>query len=86
VAGVVKRPLAEARATQHSSHDVFLCGNDPEAKRHVGDLLRDFGWPQDCILDLGDISAARGLEAYFLFWVRLWQGLGSGSFNIKVVR
>ena len=41
-------------------HDLFVCGNDEAAKAEVKALLGSFGWPADRILDLGDISAARG--------------------------
>ena len=67
-------------------HDVFLCGNDDAAKAEVRQLLAGFGWPGDAILDLGDISAARGTEAYLLFWLRLMDVAGGPDFNVKVVR
>jgi 8-hydroxy-5-deazaflavin:NADPH oxidoreductase len=67
-------------------HDVFVCGNDDAAKAEVGELLQSFGWPRDRIHDLGDISAARGTEAYVALWIRLWGAVGSGDFNIRVVR
>jgi predicted dinucleotide-binding enzyme len=67
-------------------HDVFVCGDDDDAKERVGELLQSFGWPEGSIFDLGDISAARGAEAYVLLWVRLYGALGSGDLNIKVVR
>ena len=37
-------------------------------------------------MDLGDISAARGTEMYLPLWLRLYGGLGTGSFNIAIVR
>ncbi len=52
-------------------HDVFICGNDDAAKAEVVELLRSFGWPAEHIIDLGDISAARGTEAYLRLWLRL---------------
>ena len=67
-------------------HDVFLCGEDDGAKRQVGELLQSFGWAADRIRDLGGISSARGMEMYVAFWVRLWPTLGTGYFNIAVVR
>jgi predicted dinucleotide-binding enzyme len=67
-------------------HGVFLCGDDDAAKAEVRGLLREFGWPGDSIVDLGDISAARGTEAYVLLWVRLMGSVGSADFNIGVVR
>jgi len=67
-------------------HDVFVSGNDEEAKARVVELLESFGWPADRILDLGDITAARGQELYVAFWVRLMGPAGGPSFNIHVVR
>jgi predicted dinucleotide-binding enzyme len=67
-------------------HDVFLCGNDAGAKGRVRELLESFGWPSEAIVDLGDITAARGTEGYLALWLRLWGALGTGDFNIKVVR
>jgi predicted dinucleotide-binding enzyme len=66
-------------------HDIFVSGNDAEAKAIVTGILRDwFGWKT--VIDLGDITTARGTEAYLLLWLRLWGAVGSADFNIKVVR
>jgi predicted dinucleotide-binding enzyme len=67
-------------------HDVFVCGDDEDAKAQVGKLLQSFGWPESSIVDLGDISAARGAEAYVLLWLRLYGAFDTGDLNIKVVR
>jgi len=40
-------------------HDVFVCGEDAEAKKQVTELLLSFGWPEDAVLDLGGIQSAR---------------------------
>ncbi|MGH3077511.1 MAG: NADPH-dependent F420 reductase [Gaiellaceae bacterium] len=67
-------------------HDVFVCGNDEAAKTAVVELLGSFGWPAEHVVDLGDITAARGAEGYVLLWIRLWGALGTGYFNINVTR
>jgi len=67
-------------------HDVFVSGNDEDAKVQVRELLESFGWPESSIIDLGDISTARGSEGHLLLWLRLWGALGTGNFNIKVAR
>jgi 8-hydroxy-5-deazaflavin:NADPH oxidoreductase len=67
-------------------HDVFLCGENVDAKRQVTDLLESFGWPRERIRDLGGISSSRGTEMYVAFWLRLWGAVGTGYFNIAVVR
>ncbi|MFO0659276.1 MAG: NAD(P)-binding domain-containing protein [Polyangiaceae bacterium] len=66
-------------------HSLLMSGNDPEAKAAVRGLLTEgFGWKD--IVDLGDISTARGTESYLLLWLRLWGALKTPDFNIKVVR
>ncbi|HEY8301488.1 MAG TPA: NAD(P)-binding domain-containing protein [Jatrophihabitans sp.] len=67
-------------------HNVFLAGEDSAAKATVGALLADFGWPAGAVIDLGGIRAARGTEMYLPLWLSLWGALGTGDFNIAVVR
>lgn len=67
-------------------HDIFLCGDDEEAKGQVTELLQSFGWPADRILDLGDITAARAQELYVALWLRLMGVAGSATLNIHLVR
>lgn len=65
--------------------DVFVSGNDKEAKARVSEILRGwFGWKS--VIDLGDITTARGTEAYLPLWIRLWGALGTPHFNVRVVR
>ncbi|RYZ37038.1 MAG: NADP oxidoreductase [Myxococcaceae bacterium] len=66
-------------------HDVFVSGNDADAKARVKQLLTEgFGWKH--VIDLGDITTARGTEAFLPLWLRLWGTLGTGDFNIHVTR
>ena len=65
-------------------HDVFVCGNDAAAKAQVSRLSR--GSAGRRLLDLGDITASRGMEMYLPLWLRLWGALGTGDFNLRVVR
>ncbi|MFI6316448.1 NADPH-dependent F420 reductase [Nonomuraea sp. NPDC050556] len=65
-------------------HNVFLSGDDEEAKRVVAGLLGSFGWEPDQILDLGDLSSARGTELLMPLWLRLYQAVGPADFNISV--
>lgn len=62
---------------------VFVSGDDAGAKATVRAMLEGFGWRQ--IVDLGDLSTARGTEAYLLLWLRLWQATGSGDINIGLL-
>ena len=64
--------------------DIFIAGNDAAAKARVADVLRQFGWKS--VVDLGDLTAARGMEAYLLLWLRLSAALKTAELNVKVVR
>jgi 8-hydroxy-5-deazaflavin:NADPH oxidoreductase len=66
------------------SGHVFVCGNDADAKTEVSRILQEFGWKN--IIDLGDISAARGTEQLLPIWVRLMGVLGGPMFNFSIVR
>jgi 8-hydroxy-5-deazaflavin:NADPH oxidoreductase len=68
------------------SHVIFLSGNDARAKSEAQDLLHSFGWPSDDIIDLGDITTARGTEMYLPLWLRLMGVIGNGAFNIAIQR
>jgi hypothetical protein len=67
-----------------ADHTIFLSGNDAAAKTKVADLLKSFGWKD--ILDLGDITTARGVEMYLPLWLRMWGALQKPMFNVKVIR
>ena len=66
------------------SHTMFVAGNDAEAKAEVGALLQELGWPESSIMDLGDITAARGMEMYLPLWIRLWGATGTAVLNVEV--
>lgn len=65
-------------------HDTFVCGNDQQAKAKVVEILRAFGWKSP--IDLGDITASRGLEMILPVWVRLMVTLRTRNFNFKISR
>lgn len=68
-------------------HDVFVSGNDPAARASVAGYLQDwFGWPASSIIDLGDITSARGTEMILPLWVQLMGTLGTATFNWHVAR
>jgi hypothetical protein len=67
------------------THHTFLSGNDAPAKARVKELLRSFGWQESEILDLGDITTARGTEMVLPLWVRIWGATQNGAFNFKIV-
>ena len=68
------------------NHCVFVGGNDDNAKKKVTDLLNTFGWESNNIVDLGDITSARGTEMLLPIWLRLWGALGSPEFNFGIVK
>lgn len=66
-------------------HNVFVSGNDTEAKEQVRRLLESFGWKADEVIDLGDITTARGTEQMLPIWARLYAVLPSPMFNFRIV-
>lgn len=67
-------------------HDVFVAGDDADAKQEVSTLLESFGWTRERIVDLGDVTGARAAELYVVLWIRLYGIFGSSQFNIHIVR
>jgi predicted dinucleotide-binding enzyme len=65
-------------------HSVFVSGNDADAKKTVIGLLESFGHTD--VIDLGEISTARGTEMVLPLWLRLMGALNTPMFNLKVVR
>lgn len=65
-------------------HNVFVCGNDEASKNTTLDLLKSFGWREDLIIDLGDITNSRGTEMILPIWLRLWGALGTAEFNFHI--
>jgi predicted dinucleotide-binding enzyme len=76
--------MVDPRQLADGDHDIFVSGNDAAAKAEVSELLREFGWSR--IIDLGDITTARGTEMILPLWVRLYGALDTPMFNFKVVR
>jgi 8-hydroxy-5-deazaflavin:NADPH oxidoreductase len=76
--------MVDPRGLGDGDHTVFVSGNDAEARGSVKELLRELGWTD--ILDLGDVSTARGAEMVLPIWVSIMGALGSPRSNIKIVR
>jgi predicted dinucleotide-binding enzyme len=70
--------------TLSETSTVFVSGDDAEAKAVVTAMLTEFGHTD--VIDLGDISTARGTEMLLPVWLRLMGSLGTATFNFKVVR
>ncbi|MBS1656779.1 MAG: NAD(P)-binding domain-containing protein [Bacteroidetes bacterium] len=65
-------------------HDVFVSGNDADAKTKVKEIMKSFGWQN--IVDLGDITTARAAEMWVFIWVRLWGFVGHPNFNLHIAK
>jgi len=65
-------------------HDVFVSGNDAQAKVQVTNLLKQFGWKN--VIDLGDITTARGTEMVLPLWITLMGVNQTPMFNFHIVK
>ncbi len=63
---------------------MFIAGNNPQAKDEVKGILKQFGWND--VIDLGDITGARGMEMILPLWLRVWGATQNGYFGFKIVR
>jgi hypothetical protein len=75
---------ANPKSLAGGDHHIFVSGNNDEAKTKVLEILKAYGW--DNIIDLGDITTARGTEMFLPLWLRLWGAISNPMFNIKVVK
>ncbi|WP_329481606.1 NAD(P)-binding domain-containing protein [Kribbella sp. NBC_01484] len=76
--------MVDPRQLADADFSAFVSGNDPDAKKTVTVLLESFGHTD--VIDLGDITTARGTEMILPIWLRLWGALGTPMFNFKIVR
>jgi predicted dinucleotide-binding enzyme len=65
-------------------HSTFVSGDDAAAKKTVVELLTSMGHID--VIDLGDLSTARGAEMLLPIWLRLMSALGTPYFQFKIVR
>jgi 8-hydroxy-5-deazaflavin:NADPH oxidoreductase len=65
---------------------VFVSGDDLSAKAAVVGLLRDLGWTDDGIIDLGGVQTARGPENYIILFFETIGVLKTPFFNIHISR
>ena len=56
--------------------DMFICGNDTDAKKLVSQICREFGWG---VIDIGGIEGSRYLEPMCMTW--MLHGILSGSWT-----
>jgi len=62
--------------------DMFICGNDDDAKATVTGLLKAFGWG---VIDSGGISSSRYLEAMAMVWILHFFQIGTGNHAFKML-
>lgn len=66
-------------------HDVFVNGDDADAKAQVTDILKNwFGWKN--VIDVGGIRSSRGVEMLMPFWLSMWGANGNANFNYHIAR
>jgi len=63
--------------------DMFICGNDDDAKKQVAAILSDFGWGT---ADLGPIESSRYLEPMCMAWVVYGARAGTWNHAFKLLR
>jgi len=81
---VTARVMTHPLEVANGDHHVFISSDDVDAKAQVTALLRSFGWIH--VFDLGDLSTARGTEAYLLLWLRLYGSMNTGMINVKIMK
>lgn len=62
---------------------MLIAGDDEDAKRIVGDVLADFGWPAP--VDVGGIDGSRELEAICIAWVKIGGLRGAWDHGFKLL-
>ena len=76
--------MAEPQQLAGGDHSVFVSGDDAAAKQTVTGLLTSMGHTD--VIDLGDLSTARGVEMLLPVWLRLYGALGTPLLQFKIVR
>jgi predicted dinucleotide-binding enzyme len=63
---------------------MFMSGNNADAKEEVRKILQSFGWND--IIDLGDITTARGTEMMLPIWLRTYIATKNPHIAFKIIR
>jgi predicted dinucleotide-binding enzyme len=63
--------------------DMFICGNDADAKKKVTEILTAFGWPT---IDIGNIEGSRLLEPLCILWVTYGIRTGGWRHAFKLLK
>jgi 8-hydroxy-5-deazaflavin:NADPH oxidoreductase len=62
---------------------MLIAGNDEAAKRTVGEVLAELGWPDP--VDIGGIEGSRELEAICIAWVKIGGTRGAWDHGFKLL-
>jgi 8-hydroxy-5-deazaflavin:NADPH oxidoreductase len=74
-------------ARVRGDHTAFVSGNDASAKAQVTNyLVIWFGWKPTNIIDVGNISTARGTEQLLPLWIRLFGAFQHANFNFHIAK
>lgn len=63
--------------------DMFIAGNDEDAKKTVGEIIKAFGWP---VVDMGNIEASRLLEPFAMLWINYYIRNRTGNHAFKLLK
>jgi len=66
-------------------HINFISGNNIGAKARVIVLLKEFGWRDENIIDIGDITGARATESLLPIWLKVMGVHNTAAFNFRLV-
>ncbi len=64
---IISAYIMIAPPREEGDPDLFICGNDDEAKKKITEFAEQWGWKS--IIDMGDISEAYWLEALAMLWI-----------------
>jgi predicted dinucleotide-binding enzyme len=77
--------MVDPQTLAGGDHTMLLCGNDTGAKAEATKILKEwFGWKD--VVDLGDLTNARGMEMWVPLWARIYGALRTPMFGLKLVR
>jgi predicted dinucleotide-binding enzyme len=63
---------------------MFICGNSPDAKEQVTDMLHQMGW--DAVVDMGKIVMSRYIEPLGILWNAYGYRTGNWSHAFKLIK
>jgi len=78
--------MTNPKGLNNGDHTIFMNGNDDGAKASVRKILNSFDWKDENIIDMGDITTARGTEQLLPIWIRLMVAFGNPMFQFKIVK